>query len=147
MYERYIQELDKAVFLATRQPTGVYEWDSQTLFGRMIFVGDIVEISVERKLESKPSDFQRVMTRGVVFLQHGEFKIDINNKFSAALCRPRGNEQVERTVFADCPRHLNSYSVDHCLSTAPHFPKGFGGSWRNIRILGNIAENPELLVR
>lgn len=147
MYEKYIQEIDKAVFLATRQPTGVYEWDGRAQFGRQIHVGDIVEIQVERKLESKPYDFQRVMTRGVVYLQHGTFKIDINNEYSAALCRPRGNEQVERTVSAGWSRALEYYSIDRLREQLPHFPKGCSGLWRYIRILGNIAENPELLVR
>ena len=144
MYERYIQEIDKAVFLATRQPTGVYEWNNETGFGNIIHVGDIVELPVQRALESHPSDFTNVISRGVVFLRHGEFRIDIDNEYSAALCRPRGSEIVERTLWVDMPRVLSRYSYD-CHGHIPNLPQRYDGN--NIRILGNIAENPELLVR
>lgn len=144
MYEKYIQEIDKALFLATRMPTGVYEWDNQNGFGRLIYVGDIVEIHVQRVLESRPSDFTNVISRGVVFLRHGEFRIDIDNEYSATLCRPCGSEIVERSLFVNIPRVLSRYSYDYQGHT-PKLPQSYVGN--NIRILGNIAENPELLVR
>lgn len=143
MYEQYIQDINNASFLANRMPTGVYEWDEMQGFGQMIHVGDIVEIPVERKLETSPYNFQRVLTRGVVYLRHGEFRIDINNDFSATLCRPHGTERIERTVMAGWPRTLSAYSYDRRRFPNPR-P---GNSGRYIRILGNIAENPELLVR
>lgn len=144
MYKKYIQEIDKAVFLATRMPTGVYEWNNKTGFGNMIHVGDIVEIHVQRALESRPNDFTNVISRGVVFLRHGEFRIDIDNEYSAALCRPRGSEIVERSLWVDMPRCLSMYSYD-CHGHVPNPPQTYVG--HNICILGNIAENPELLVR
>lgn len=144
LYEKYIHEIDKAVFLPTRVPTGVYEWDNQNGFGRMIHVGDIVEIRVQRALESRPNDFTNVISRGVVFLRHGEFRIDIDNEYSAALCRPRGSEIIERSLCADIPRLLSMYSYDY-HGRIPNLPQSYVG--HNIRILGNIAENPELLVR
>lgn len=144
MYERYIRDIDNASFLANRMPTGVYEWDNKTGFGKMIHVGDIVEIHVQRALESRPNDFTNVISRGVVFLRHGEFRIDIDNQYSAVLCRPRGSELMERTLFVDIPRVLSRYSYD-CHAHVPTIPQHYTG--HNIRILGNIAENPELLVR
>lgn len=143
VWQKYISMLPEG---QSRQPTGVYEWNHETGFGDMICVGDIVEIPVERKLKSSPYDIGTlVLTRGVVYLAHGEFKIDINNDFSASLCPPHDGERSERTVDAHWPRHLNSYSHDYHRPLSKMHVRGIDP--HNIRILGNIAENHELLVR
>lgn len=135
MYEQYQRPG------ATPLQTNVYEWDGEK-FGDMIFAGDIVEISVPRYLKSKPYDDScRGLTRGVVFLKHGEFLIDIDNPYSRLLTLPMPNERVGRVVYATSPRHLSNYSVD----IMQHKPYMLCSACRNIRILGNIYENPELI--
>lgn len=145
MYEKYIQTLNAAAFWASRMCTGVYEWDHDVGFGRQIYVGDIVAIPVERKLISDwYGQGTQAWVRGVVYLAHGQFVIDIDNEYSKAQGAARGTERVDRTVLPTWSRHLCNYSYD-IHGSKPQIP--CSSAWRDIRILGNIAENPELLVR
>lgn len=118
-------------------------------YNKPLFEGDIVEVWSRRRISTEytysPPTSQydiKVKARAVICFKDGKWTLDYDNEYNQALCRLRGNEQIERTV--------NSwYELDHYQYRGNneewYREHNSHYKWHDIVKIGNVFDNADLL--
>ena len=110
--------------------------------------GDIVEVWSRRRLPTEymysPASSQydvEVKARAVICFRYGKWFLDYDNNYNKALCKLRGNEQMERTVNASNKLYDFQYrgNEEWYREHNSHY------KWSDIVKIGNTFENADLL--
>lgn len=132
------------------QYTGMKEFVvTDRSYNKPLFEGDIVEVWSRRRIPTEytysPATSQydvEVKARAVICFKDGKWTLDYDNEYNQALCRLRGNEQIERTVDS-------WYELDHYQyrgSNEEWYREHNGHyKWHDIVKIGNVFENADLL--
>ena len=132
------------------QFTGAYEFDvSDPSVNGRIFENDIVEIWTRRHPTGEGywtvgSKYDGpCIARALVVFHNGQWKLDYNNPFNEKTGAARGKEQYDRWISG--PRELYDFGSMGCKNVdrfREHNPKK---NWYDIKVIGNLHDNPELL--
>ena len=127
------------------QYTGMNEFvASDKSFNRPLFEGDIVEVWGNRSpkyTRSAASQYDgEVIVRATICFRRGSWSLDYDNKYNEAIAKLRGKEEDERAVDG----HWDLYCY------GPHNSKEewlreHGYKWHNIKKIGTVYENADLL--
>ena len=117
-------------------------------YNKPLFEGDIVEVWSRRRLPTEytysPPSSQydiEVKARAVICFKYGKWFLDYNNNYNKALCKLRGNEQMERTVNAS----NNLYDFQYRGNEEWYREYNSHCKWSDIVKIGNTFENADLL--
>lgn len=113
-----------------------------------IFEGDIMELWSRRRIGAdgywtvKSQYDGDCIVRAVVVFKNGEWRLDYDNAYNNKIAAARGNEVYDRDVYA----HWSLYHlIPHVRNMDTY--KRFNSHIKrdDIKIIGNIHDNPELL--
>ena len=127
------------------QYTGMNEFvASDKSFDRPLFEGDIVEVWSNRSPKytrvAKSQYDGDVVVRATVCFRHGSWTLDYDNKYNEAIAKLRGKEEDERAVDGD----WNLYHYGLHYGNEEWLRKN-NFKWRDIKKIGNVFENADLL--
>ncbi len=118
-----------------------------------LFEGDIVEVWSRRRPPGENITLYRdnttsqydieVKARAVICFKRGEWQLDYNNAYNDAICKLKGNEQIERIVKAN--PSLYGFGVHYDTHRDWFIEHNQHCKCYDIIKLGNIYDNPELL--
>ena len=114
---------------------------------RPLFEGDIVEVhSVRCPYAAYPQSKYDgpVKARAVIYFERGMWRLNYDNGYNEKICKPRGNEQYERSVSNSWELYYFGYhgKPEH---EDEHRRLNHRCHYHDIVKLGNIHDNPELL--
>ena len=149
-FEEYEMEHHLVAPETIGQYTGMHEFVvSDRSFNKPLFEGDIVEVWSRRRqpteyMHNKPTSQYdiEVKARAVIRFKYGKWFLDYDNEYNKALCKLRGNEQMERTVEANHTLYDFRYygdNEDWYREHNAHY------KWNDIVKIGNVFENEDLL--
>ena len=127
------------------QYTGMNEFvASDKSFNRPLFEGDIVEVWSNRSPKytrvAKSKYDGDVVVRATICFKHGSWTLDYDNKYNEAIAKLRGKEEDERAVDGDWDLyHYGLYYGNEEWLRKNEF------KWRDIKKVGNVYDNADLL--
>ena len=127
------------------QYTGMNEFvASDESFNRPLFEGDIVEVWSNRSPKytrvAKSQYDGDVVVRAIICFKHGSWTLDYDNKYNEAIAKLRGKEEDERAVNGDW--NLYHYGLHYGNE---EWLREHNFKWRDIKKIGNVYENADLL--
>ena len=127
------------------QYTGMNEFvASDKSFNRPLFEGDIVEVWGNRSpkyTRSVASQYDgEVVVRATICFRRGSWTLNYENKYNESLAKLRGKETDERTV--DSYYELYNFGLHN---SNEEWLRKNGFKWRDIKKIGNVFENADLL--
>ena len=127
------------------QYTGMNEFvASDKSFDRPLYEGDIVEVWSNRSPKytrvAKSQYDGDVVVRATICFRHGSWTLDYDNKYNEVIAKLRGKEEDERAVDGDG----NLYHYGPRYNQEEWLRKN-NFKWRDIKKIGNVFENADLL--